>query len=101
MCDAIVRIIPGDTPRNDGSQMPARVRNNITDELSNFDSLPASAFVGIKVVRALFAGRSKTTIYRWAKTDPDLEPVAIGPNSTGWNVGRLRRALAKAQKAAT
>ena len=63
--------------------------------LQNFDSLPDSAYVDVIVGAALF-GVHPGTMWRWAKTDPLLAPEKIGPNTTRFNVGKLRQKMRKA-----
>jgi predicted DNA-binding transcriptional regulator AlpA len=78
------------------------MRNHATapSQLRNFDQLPDSAFVDIRVVRGLFGDPAASTIWRWVKRGTLARPDKVGPNKTCWNVGRLRRALAERQAAA-
>lgn len=61
-------------------------------ELINFDKLPNSAHVDVKVVAAIF-GVSIPTIWRWASQKKITAPVKVGIQSTRWNVGLLRAHL--------
>lgn len=70
--------------------MPKKVKPNPVD-LTNFDSLPASAHVRVPVVAAL-KGVSQPTIWRWVKAGNLPPPVKLGPNVTAWRVGDLRAA---------
>ncbi len=62
--------------------------------LITFDALPDSAFVQSATLAALFQ-TSSTTIWRWAKDGRLPKPRKIGGNSTRWNVGEVRQAIAK------
>lgn len=67
----------------------------IPDALRNFDSLPDSAIVRDKVVAGLF-GCSVPTVWRMAKDNRIPKPVKPSLRITGWVVGGLRKALARA-----
>jgi predicted DNA-binding transcriptional regulator AlpA len=67
--------------------------------LENFDRLPASAYVRLPVVAALF-GCSTPTVWRRVQTCDIPAPRKIGPRVTAWNVGELRAALAALTEAA-
>jgi predicted DNA-binding transcriptional regulator AlpA len=58
--------------------------------LVHFDSLPDSAHVRLPVVAAL-RGSSPATIWRHVKAGLLPAPVKLGPNTTAWRVGDLRR----------
>lgn len=60
--------------------------------VTHFDQLPDSAGVALPVVKALF-DTSGATIWRWTKIGRLPRPHKVGPNSTRWNVGDLRRAM--------
>jgi predicted DNA-binding transcriptional regulator AlpA len=62
--------------------------------LSQFDSLPDAAHVRLPIVAGL-NGISAPTVWRWVKTGRLPAPVKLGPNTTAWNVGALRAAIAK------
>ena len=68
-----------------------KVRTNIPAALEQFDSLPDSAYVRLPVVAAL-NGVSAPTVWRWVKAGRLPMPQKLGPNTTAWNVGDLRRA---------
>lgn len=59
--------------------------------LATFDKLPDAAYVRLPVVAAL-KGVSAATIWRWVKAGHIAAPVKLGPNTTAWRVGDLRRA---------
>ena len=72
---------------------PTRVRGaTIPAALANFDSLPDCAHVRLPIVAAL-RGSSPATIWRHVKSGLLPAPVKLGPNTTAWRVGDLRRAL--------
>lgn len=62
---------------------------------ATFDHLPDSAHIRVQEVATLY-GVSIDTIWRWARQRHIPLPVKLGPNTTGWNVGELRRALQSA-----
>jgi predicted DNA-binding transcriptional regulator AlpA len=62
--------------------------------LRDFDSLPQTAHVRVRVVAALW-GISSPTVWRWAKEGLLPAPVKLGPNTTAWRVSDLRNAFAK------
>jgi predicted DNA-binding transcriptional regulator AlpA len=64
----------------------------IPDALKNFDSLPDSAHVRQPVVEALF-GYSASTVWRRVKSGHIPKPEKMGPRTSAWNVGKLRRVL--------
>lgn len=69
----------------------------VLDALANFDSLPDSANVRIKVVTALY-GVGSATVWRWVQSGRLPKPRKIGPNTTAWRVGELRRAAAEQEQ---
>jgi predicted DNA-binding transcriptional regulator AlpA len=73
-------------------------KRGIPDALANFDSLPDSAYVRQPVVEGLF-GCSGATVWRGVKKGSIPPPDKLSERISGWNVGKLRRALA-AKKAA-
>lgn len=60
--------------------------------LRDFDALPDSAMVSIKVVCALF-GCSPATVWRRVKNGDLVEPKRLGGGTTRWSVGELRAEL--------
>lgn len=66
--------------------------------LAEFDRLPDAAYVRLPVVMALFAC-SDETVRRRVKAGAIPAPVKLGPRSTAWKVGELRRALASLEAA--
>lgn len=61
--------------------------------LTNFDELPDSAFVSIKVV-ASHHSISRATIWRQVRDGILPAPHKLGKRSSRWQVGELRAALA-------
>lgn len=62
--------------------------------LSQFDSLPGSAFVQIQTVAGL-VGVSRATVWRMVQRGQLPAPKKLSDRATRWNVGELRVALAK------
>lgn len=69
----------------------ANRKAEIPAALAQFDDLPNSAYVRIPVVSQL-KGISEPTVWRWVKQGRLPAPEKIGPNTTAWNVGKLREA---------
>lgn len=67
------------------------------DGLSNFDSLPDSAYVRQPVLEGLFAC-GPSTIWRMVKRGALPQPKKIGPRITGWKVGEVRKVLAECDR---
>ena len=65
----------------------------IAPSLAHFDTLPESAHVRLPVVAALHSV-GPATVWRWVKSGRLPPPVKLGPNTTAWRVGELRRAMA-------
>lgn len=65
--------------------------SQLADAFVNFDRLPDAAFVRLPVVASL-KGISAPTVWRWVKMGLLPTPVKLGPNTTAWRVGDLRRA---------
>lgn len=78
---------------------PSNHKATISQALANFDALPASAHVRLPVVAALHSV-GPATIWRWVKSGRICAPKKIGPNTTAWNVGELRRVMAAAAEEA-
>lgn len=66
--------------------------------LTQFDNLPESAHVRLPVVAALH-GIGPATVWRWVKAGRLPAPVKLGPNTTAWRVGELRRVMAATAEA--
>ncbi|MDG2405178.1 MAG: AlpA family phage regulatory protein [Paracoccaceae bacterium] len=69
----------------------------IFDKISAFDTLPDTAVIDLKTVRA-FSGRSKTSIYRDVAAGRLSKPVRIGPQAVRWRVGNVRAYLSGTTK---
>ncbi len=60
----------------------------------HFDNLPASAQVPARTLAGLLEV-SEVTIWRWSKSGRLPAPRKLGANTTRWNVGEVRAAIAK------
>ncbi len=65
-----------------------------TEALKNFPHLPDDAVVRLPIVAALY-GVSHPTVWRWTKAGRLPAPIKRG-GVTGWPVGALRAAMARA-----
>lgn len=74
---------------------PAAAPATAAAQLAQFDTLPESAHVRLSVVTALH-GIGPATVWRWVKSGRLPAPVKLGPNTTAWRVGALRRSMAQA-----
>jgi len=63
------------------------------DALRTFDALPDAAHVRLPIVASLYA-TSSSNVWRWVKAGLVPAPRKLGPQTTVWNVGDLRKALA-------
>lgn len=61
---------------------------------TGFDSQPDAAHVRVHVVATIY-GVSVPTVWRWARDGRIPSPRKLGPGTTVWNVGDLRRDLAR------
>lgn len=59
---------------------------------AHFDKLSDQAFVRLPVVMELFS-TSASNVWRWVKKGIIPRPRKLGPQTTVWNVGDLRKAL--------
>lgn len=60
----------------------------------HFDELPASAEVPARALAGLL-DISEVTVWRWSKIGKLPRPRKLGANTTRFNVGEVRAALAK------
>lgn len=60
----------------------------------HFDDLPASAQVPARMLASLL-DISEVTVWRWARLGKLPRPRRLGGNTTRFNVGEVREALAK------
>lgn len=60
----------------------------------HFDDLPDSAQIPASTLAALL-GISEVTVWRWAKAKKLPVPRRLGANTTRFNVGEVRVAIAK------
>lgn len=78
--------------------MQSRTKPHLPDAARIFDDLPDDAMVGVGTVAAIH-DVGPATIWRWAKAGTIPSPEKIGPNTTRWSVGKLRRHRAQSQGA--
>jgi predicted DNA-binding transcriptional regulator AlpA len=69
-----------------------KTQSRVIDRISVFDNLPASALMNISEISAL-ACRSNASIWRDVKAGLLPEALKIGPGSSRWLVGDVRRYL--------
>lgn len=62
--------------------------------LQHFDDLPASAQVPARTLASLL-DVSEVTVWRWSKLGKLPRPIKLGGNTTRYNVGEIRAAIAK------
>jgi predicted DNA-binding transcriptional regulator AlpA len=62
--------------------------------VQNFDKLPDAALVDVRAV-AILLGVTTDTVYRWSRDGRLTKPEKIGPNSSRFRVGPLRRAMSQ------
>jgi predicted DNA-binding transcriptional regulator AlpA len=72
------------TPPPQPTNLPVRVQQ--------FDMLPDSALMNVGEV-SLLSGKSIATLWRDVQAERIAHPIKIGPNSTRWRVGDVRRFL--------
>lgn len=75
-----------------------RPASALPEALQEFDRLPDAAHVRAPVVAGLLSC-SLPTVWRRVKSGAIPRPRKLGANTTAWNVGELRRALAKPEAA--
>ena len=68
--------------------------NELTQCTTSFDDLPDAGNVTARTLAQVLAV-SEVTIWRWAKDGRLPKPRKLGANTTRWNVGQVRAALAK------
>ncbi len=61
----------------------------MSPKLSQFADLPDEALASIKTVAAI-TEEGVSTIWRKAKTDPNLKPIKLGNRCTRFRVGGVR-----------
>jgi predicted DNA-binding transcriptional regulator AlpA len=69
-----------------------RSSKSIPAELTDFDKLPDSAHVRLRVVQGLY-GCSPSAVWRNCKLGFIPAPIKLARNLACWNVGELRAAL--------
>ena len=65
----------------------------LTPCTTSFDDLPDAGNVTARTLAQVLAV-SEVTIWRWAKDGRLPKPRKLGANTTRWNVGQVRAALA-------
>jgi predicted DNA-binding transcriptional regulator AlpA len=73
-------------------QSGTQISEAILERVRTFTQLPTEALVNVDVVSAL-AHRSKPSIWRDVNEGRLASPIKIGPNSTRWRAGDVRRYL--------
>ena len=68
--------------------------NELTPCTTGFDDLPDAGNVTARTLAQVLAV-SEVTIWRWSKDGRLPKPRKLGANTTRWNVGQVRAALAK------
>ena len=66
----------------------------LTPSASAFDDLPDVGNVPARTLAQVLSV-SEVTIWRWSKAGRLPKPRKLGANTTRWNVGEVRAALAK------
>jgi predicted DNA-binding transcriptional regulator AlpA len=84
---------PTESPPEMASVIEPAAKPKIIDEtFRNFDKLPDSAYVDVKVVAALF-DCSVPTVWRRVRAGQLVEPDHLGTRTTRWKVGEIKAAL--------
>jgi predicted DNA-binding transcriptional regulator AlpA len=71
---------------------PSSAFQNLPVRVHQFDVLPDSALINVQEI-SLLSGKSTATLWRDVKNNRLAAPIKIGPNSTRWRVGDVRRFL--------
>jgi predicted DNA-binding transcriptional regulator AlpA len=80
--------IAGDAPA-----LVSGTATSVPESLKQFDSLPDSAHVQLRIVAAV-VGVSESTVWRMVKRETLPKPKKVSQRASRWNVGELRRAIA-------
>lgn len=82
--------------RNPGGRPRAEDGGDAADRLAlrDFDDLPASAFVSVRVVARLLS-LSTSAVWMWVRKGWLPAPTKLSPQSTRWSVAAVREARAK------
>ena len=73
------------------------IKPTVVERITVFDVLPDSALTEISEITAL-ACRSRASIWRDVQEGRLASPIKLGPNSTRWRVGDVRRFLEGGKK---
>ena len=68
------------------------IKPSVVERITVFDDLPDGALTDISEISAL-ANRSRASIWRDVKDGRLAPSIKVGPNSTRWRVGDVRRYL--------
>lgn len=71
---------------------PSLTNYDLPKRVQQFDALPDSALMNVKEI-SLLSGKSAATLWRDVHDGLLPKPHKIGPNSTRWRVGDVRRFL--------
>lgn len=74
-------------------QLTSQLAKKIPTSLTNFDTLPDSAYIRLPVVKALF-GISSASVWRAVKSGAVPKPHKITERTTAWLVSDIRASLA-------
>lgn len=66
----------------------------LTPSTTTFDDLPDAGNVSARTLAQMLSV-SEVTVWRWSKGGRLPKPRKLGANTTRWNVGEVRAALAK------
>lgn len=64
------------------------------NRIENLDAMPDCGFVAARSLAA-WLGVSQVTVWRWVKTGQLPAPKKLGANTTRFQIGEVRAALAK------
>jgi len=74
-------------------QLKSELTQAIPLALAKFDEMPASAYVRLPIVAALYSV-STATVWRKVKNQTMPAPCKLSERCTAWNVGAIRADLA-------
>lgn len=74
-------------------QLENELTNKLPQALSGFDEMPASSYVRLPIVKALY-GISSASVWRHSATGLMPGPIKLSKRCTAWNVGLIKADLA-------